>query len=195
MLCVPSARLRLMAILVPLAFGVAQADDQEGFSEGPNGAMVHGPSGLVCPLKIGAFERDAAGLRDPGREADYCAYSALSGDYATIIIMPLPSTFDPKQALASEFALQEGAGGTVIDETIQPVGAPGAAIPVYMRTYETARLESLHYCTLFADAAVGAWSVQVIVEFAKPRDTEAESQFIDSVYTAAEREIAGAQQP
>lgn len=173
-----------------LALAAAQAEDVEGFSEGPNGAMVHAPSGFICPLKIGPFERDATGRRDPDRESDYCAYSALSGVYGTIIIAPLGATFDPKEASAVEFP---GLGGTVINETVQPVGAPGASLPVYLRTIETARLEALHYRTLFADAAIGAWSVEVIVEYADPRDREAETAFLDSVYTAAQRELGGAQ--
>lgn len=165
------------------------AGEGDGFADGPNGAVVHSASGLVCPLKIGAFERDAAGRRDPDRDADYCAYSALSGVYGTIIIMPLPATFDPKESLKDEFAVQEGTGGTVIGETVQPVGAGSLSLPVYLRTYETTRLESLHYRTLFANAAVGAWSVAVIVEFAHPRDSELEAGFLSAVYAAAEREI------
>ncbi len=188
MLRFPPRPLQLI-MLLPLLFGAAQAENEEGFSEGPNGAMVHSPSGFVCPLKIDIFERDAVGRRDPSRNSDYCAYSALSGVYGTIIIMPLGSTFDPKESLAGEFT---GTEGSVIGETVQPVGRSGASLPVYLRTYETARLESVRYRTLFADAAVGAWSVEVIVEYADPRDREAETAFLNSVYAAAQRELGGA---
>jgi hypothetical protein len=179
----------LAMLLLPLALAGAHAEDAQGFSDGPNGAMVHVPSGFICPLKIGPFERDATGRRDPDRDSDYCAYSALSGVYGTIIITPLGRTFDPKEGLADEFP---DSGGTVVGETVQPVGTPAASLPVYLRTYETARLESLHYRTLFADAAVGAWSVAVIVEFADPRDREAQTAFLNSVYAAALRELGGA---
>lgn len=167
--------------------GAGAQDNGIGFTNGPNNTTVHDASGFICPLKIATFERDVAGPRDPERGADYCAYSALSGVYGTIIIMPLPSTFEPKAMLASEFAIQEGTGGQVIAETVQPVGA--AAMPLYLRTYETARLESLHYRTLFASAAVGAWAVQVILEYAHPRDKEIQTDFLNSVYAAAQREI------
>lgn len=186
---------RATALLLPLVLTAAHADEVEGFAEGPSGAMVHGPSGFVCPPKIGAFERDAVGRRNPQRDSDYCAYSALSGVYGTIIILPLPSTFDPKESLAGEFALQEGTGGTVIGENVQQVGAPGASVPVYLRTYENARLDSVHCRTLFAAAAVGAWSIQVIVEYVDPRDRETEKDFLDSVYAAAQREIGGGNSP
>lgn len=189
----------MLRLLRPFSFvfaatllaGLAQAADEdiEGFAEGPNGSVVHSASGFVCPLKIGEFERDAAGQRDPDRNADYCAYSALSGVYGTVIIMPLPANFDPKDTLKGEFAVQEGTGGTVLGETVQTVGAGNAALPVYMRTYETARLESLHYRTLFANAAVGAWSVAVILEYAHPRDGELQTGFLTAVFAAAQRQI------
>lgn len=182
----------LSLVLSVMAFAcaaVAADDDVDGFAEGPNGAVVHSASGFVCPLKVGGFERDAAGQRDPDSNADYCAYSALSGVYGTIIIMPLPASFDPKDTLKGEFAVQEGTGGTVLGETVQTVGAGGAALPVYMRTYETARLESLRYRTLFANAAVGAWSVAVILEYAHPRDSELQTGFLTAVYAAAQRQI------
>ncbi len=174
------------ALLLGLTGARAQ-DNNNGFTDGPNNTTVHEASGFICPLKIATFERDAAGPRDPERGADYCAYSALSGVYGTIIIMPLPATFDPKAILAGEFAVQEGTGGHVIDETVRPVGP--ANLPVYLRTYETARLESLHYRTLFASAAVGAWVVQVILEYAAPRDKEIETDFLNAVYSAAQHEI------
>lgn len=189
MVCSRSRLPALCFLALPLAFAAGAAEDMDAFGEGAGGAVVHVASGFVCPLKIGGFERDAAGRRDPGRDADYCAYSSLSGVYGTIVIMPLPATFDPKESLQGEFAVQEGTGGTVIGESVQNVGAPGASIPVYMRTYETARLESLHYRTLFANAAVGAWSVQLILEYAHPRDVDLEKGFLNSVYAAAQHDL------
>jgi hypothetical protein len=183
--------MRFLAIVALLAVP-AVAQEGGGFADAPNGAVAHRASGFVCPLKIGIFVRDAAGPRDPDKDADYCAYSALSGVYGTIIVMPLPGNFDPKAALAGEFAVQEGKGGRVIDEAVRSAGPAGAAIPVYMRTYETARLESLHYHALFASAVVGGWSVQVIVEYAFPRDKDIEAEFLNSVYSAAQRDIGAA---
>ncbi len=182
-------KLLAAAALALTLTGAHAQDDGDDFSDGPNGSAVHAASGLVCPARIGAFERDAAGPRDPERGADYCAYSAQSGVYGTIIIMPLPATFDPKALLSGEFSVQEGTGGRVLDETIRSLGPAGDAIPVYLRTYETARLESLDYRTLFASAAVGAWAVEVIVEYAWPRDQESETAFLNSVYSAALRDI------
>lgn len=185
-------KLTLLAAAALLLTMTGAGAQDTGFSDGPNGSTVHNASGFVCPLKLAGYVRDAVGPRDTERNADYCAYSALSGVYGTIIIMPLPSTFDPKAMLSDEFAIQEGTGGAVIDEGVHAVGPSGNAIPVYMRTYETARLESLHYRTLFASAAVGAWAVEVIVEYAWPRDSEVEQAFLNGVYDAAQREIGPA---
>lgn len=146
--------------------------------------MTHA-SGFVCPPKIGTFERDAAGLRDAGSGADYCAYSARSGIYGTVIIRTLPSPFDPKSVLAPEFRVQEGTDGHLIDETMQKI----AALPVYTRVYETARLQSRQYRTLYASAAVGAWSVTVIVDYAHPQDQDMASTFLTAIYGEAVKDI------
>ncbi len=182
-------KLRLLAVAALLLVAARAEAQDNGFTKGPDGSVVHDASGFVCPLKIGSFTRDTAGLRDPERNAYYCAYSALSGVYGTIIIMPLPATFDPKAMLADEFAIQEGTGGTVIDEHVHAVGPTGNAVPVYMRTYETARLESLHYRTLLASAAVGAWAVEVIVEYVWPRDKQTETVFLNTVTREALHDI------
>jgi len=87
--------------------------------------------------------------------------------------MALPSPFDPKNVLAPEFRVQEGTDGHLIDEAMQKI----AAIPVYTRSYETARLQSRQYRTLYASAAVGAWSIVAIVEYAHPQDNDMANAF------------------
>jgi hypothetical protein len=154
------------------------------FTDGPNGTKVHTASGFVCPLKIDGFERDAVGERDPQLHADYCAYSALDGVYASVMLRPLPKNYDPKAMLAADFTIQEGAGGAMIGETIQSVGPKNAALPVYVRNYETARTETVRYRTLFASAAVGSWAVQVTVEYADPRDKDLQAVFLETTYAA-----------
>jgi hypothetical protein len=168
-----------------LLLAVAPALAQEGgFGDGPNGAAIH-TSGFVCPPKVGTFERDATGLRDAESGADYCAYSGLSGVYGTVIIRTLPSPFDPKNVLAPEFRVQEGTDGHLIGEEMQRI----AAIPVYTRVYETARLQSRQYRTLYASTAVGAWSVVVIVEYAYPQDKDMASAFLAAIYGKAVKDI------
>jgi len=173
----------IAAALLLLAGAPALAQEG-GFADGPNGAATH-TSGFVCPLKIGTFARDAIGLRDSGTGADYCAYSALSGVYGTVIIMALPSPFDPKNVLAPEFRIQEGTDGHLIDEAMQKI----EAIPVYTRSYETARLQSRQYRTLYASAAVGAWSIVAIVEYAYPQDKDMASAFLAAIYSEAVKDI------
>ncbi len=177
-----AAALLLLAAVPALA-------QEGGFADGPNGAAIH-VSGFVCRLKIGTFERDATGLRDAGTGADYCAYSALSGIYGTLIIRTLPSPFDPKNVLAPEFRVQEGTDGHLIDEAMQKI----AAIPVYTRIYETARLQSRQYRTLYASAAVGAWSVVAIVEYAHPQDKGLANAFLAAIYGEAAKDLVPAGQ-
>jgi hypothetical protein len=73
----------------------------------------------------------------------------------------------------------------MIGETIQSVGPKNAALPVYVRNYETARTETVRYRTLFASAAVGSWAVQVTVEYADPRDKDLQAVFLETAYAAA----------
>jgi hypothetical protein len=178
---------RAVILGVLLLAAPALAQDEE-FSGDAGGAMRHNASGFVCPLKLGAFERDAVGQRTPELGADYCAYSALSGVYGTIVIMPLPKTYDPRAILTPEFTVQEGVGGRVIDESVTNLGGKDG-LPVYIRTYETARFESLQYRMAFASAATGAWAVQVILEYAWPRDKEIETAFLNGAYAMAVKEI------
>jgi len=169
---------------------LAPAHAGEVFTDGAAGAKVHESSGFVCPLKVAGFERDAVGVRDPQAKADYCAYSALDGVYGSVVLQPLPKSYDPKAVLAADFAVQEGSGGKLLSEWVQPVGPKAAPLTVYLRSYETAHLETLHYRTLFASAAVGAWAVQVTVEYADPRDKDLEQAFLEATYAAAVAKLA-----
>jgi len=156
------------------------------FADGPANAKVHAASGFVCPGKIGLFERDAVGERDPSLNTDFCAYSALEGVYGTITLLPLKGTYDPKNALTPDFVEQEDIGGKRIGEGTAKFG--GAT--VYSRTYETTNLEDLHYRTLFAASAVGNWAVQVTMEYASPRDDAVEQEFMNAVYAGALKKLA-----
>jgi hypothetical protein len=181
--------LKFFAVCLAALTGAAPAFAQTNvdvFSDGPANAKVHTASGFVCPGKIGLFERDAAGERDPSANADFCAYSALEGVYGTITLVPLAGPYDPKTALASEFVEQEDIGGKRIGEGTVKVG--GAS--VYARSYETTSLEDLHYRTLFSASAVGNWAVQVTVEYASPRDDAVKQEFLNAVYAGALKTLA-----
>ena len=168
----------------------AQTVAGDTFADGANGAKVHVASKFVCPAKVGPFERDAVGESDPETGADFCAYAALDGVYGTIKFVPLHGAYDARQSLAQDFAEQEGAGGKSIAENDVSVTTVVASLPVYTRTYESAKLEDLHYRVQFAGAAIGSWAVETTIEFAEPRDlTEAQS-FLRAVYAAAQNEIA-----
>jgi hypothetical protein len=174
----------------------ARAEDpSDSFIDGANGAKVHSASGFVCPQQIGHFERDAVGELDPQAGADFCAYSALDGVYGTITLAPLRGAYDPKAMLTPNFVVQEGTGGRMVGETTQTLAPKTAPLSVYMRTYETAKLETLHYRTLFASAAVGPWAVQVTIEYADPRDNDNEADFLNAAYAEAIAKIAGASEP
>jgi hypothetical protein len=179
-----------------VSVAAAQAQDAaDAYAEGAGGAKIHSPSGFVCPQQIGHFERDAVGERDPQAGADFCAYSALDGVYGTVTLVPLRGAYDPKAMLASDFVVQEGTGGRMIGETTELLGPKTAPLSVYVRTYETTKLEALHYRILFASAVVGPWAVQVTVEYADPRDTDKEAAFLNAVYAEALAKIAGAAIP
>jgi hypothetical protein len=170
-------------------------DATDSFADGAGGAKVHSASGFVCSQQIGRFERDAVGERDPEAGADFCAYSALDGVYGTVTLVPLRGAYDPKAMLAPDFVVQEGTGGRMVGETTQLLGPKTAPLSVYMRTYETTKLETLHYRILFASAVVGPWAVQVTIEYADPRDTDKEADFLNAVYAEAIAKIAGAATP
>jgi hypothetical protein len=171
---------------------LAQNTAADVFADGKDGAKIHVASSFVCPLRIGLFERDAVGQSDIDTGADFCSYSALNGVYGTITLIPLTAAYDPRSSLAQDFAETEQTGGRKISEGSSPIAArPGAApLGVYTRSYETGRLEDLHYRVLFAGAVIGHWAVEATLEFADPRDTAQEQQFFSSIYQAAQNEIA-----
>ena len=156
------------------------------FADRDDGAKVH-VSGFVCPERIGTFERDAVGEADPEKNEDFCSYGSLDGVYGTITIAPLNGGYDPKAAFASDFGEQEATGGKRIGE--KQIRINGPPLSIYTRTYRTARAEALEYRILFAGAAVKNWVVQATIEYADPRDTRPEGEFLQAVYAAAEREI------
>ncbi len=185
------ARSFLLSTLIALP-AFAQDADNEPFADLRDGAKLHSASGFSCPAKIGLFERDAVGEADPQNGADFCAYSALDGVYGTIRLTPLSAPYDAKTSLAPDFIEQEGTGGKRIAEGAASLPTkPGAPpLAVYTRTYETAKLEDLHYRVLFAGAQFKNWAVEATIEYADPRDTPVEEQFLHAVYVAAESEIA-----
>jgi hypothetical protein len=185
-----SKQLRFRTVFTMLILGLstpalAQNTAADVFADGKDGAKVHVASSFVCPLRIGLFERDAVGQSDIDTGADFCAYSALDGVYGTITLIPLAGAYDAKASLAQDFAETEQTGGQKISEGT----APGA-LSIYTRAYETAKLEDLHYRVLFAGAVVGRWAVEATIEFADPRDTPQQRQFLAAVYQAAQNEIA-----
>lgn len=178
-------------VLLPLLFAFVPAaaaaqNSSDTFADREDGAKVHA-SGFVCPQRIGEFERDAVGEYDPERNEDFCAYSALDGVYGTITLQPLNGGYDPKASFTDDFREQEATGGKRLSETT--VRLNGSPLAIYTRTYSTTHAEELDYRIVFAGAAVKNWVVQVTVEYADPRDTQTEAEFLRSVYAAAEREI------
>ena len=191
-LCVSTAA---SALIFFASFASSPASAQvvagDTFSDGKDGAKVHVASGFVCPAKIGLFERDAVGETDPSAGADFCAYSTLDGVYGTIKLVPVPGTYDAKTSLAPDFAIQEGTVGKKVAEGDVTVAAVqgGAPLTIYTRTYESAKLEDLHYRVLFAGVAVKNWAVESTIEFAEPRDTPLEKDFFHAVYAAAQTQV------
>ncbi len=181
--------LLLAGVLVTSTPDFAQTVAGDTFSDVKDGAKKDIASGFVCPAKIGSFERDAVGESDPATGEDFCAYAALDGVYGTIRLTPLRgATYDPRQAFAADFSEQEGTGGRQVAETTLP--ASGQLPAIYTRSYGTAQLEDLHYRVLFAGAAVKAWAVEAVIEYAEPRDTADEQDFLHAVYAAAQSEVA-----
>ena len=195
-LCVPSAASALIFLLPAIALlassaASAQVVAGDTFADGKDGAKVHVASGFVCPAKIGLFERDAVGETDPSAGADFCAYSTLDGVYGTIKLVPVQGTYDAKTSLAPDFAIQEGTVGKKVAEGDVTVAAVhgGTPLTIYTRTYESAKLEDLHYRVLFAGVAVKNWAVESTIEFAEPRDTPLEKDFFHAVYDAAQTQV------
>jgi hypothetical protein len=173
--------------LLTMAGGAHAQSGGDTFSDRDDGARVH-VSGFVCPARIGPFERDAVGEYDPEQNEDFCAYGALDGVYGTITLQPLSGAYDPKAAFAGDFDQQDATGGKRLAE--QNVRLGGLPPAIYTRTYRTSRAEGLDYRIVFAGAAVRNWVVQATIEYADPRDTEQEAEFLRAVYAAAEKEIA-----
>ncbi|MBV9569818.1 MAG: hypothetical protein JO056_01075 [Alphaproteobacteria bacterium] len=180
---------QLSLLLLTALFAAAPATAQTGsdsFRDRDDGAKAH-VSGFVCPHRIGDFERDAVGEYDLEKNQDFCAYAARDAVYGTITLAPLSGGFDPKAAFADEFRGQESTGGKRLSEfTVHLNGSP---LPIYTRTYRTAQAEALEYRIVFAGAAVRNWVVQATVEYADPRDTQTEAEFLRAVFAAAERQI------
>jgi hypothetical protein len=179
--------LRFLAIFVLVAPALAQ-NNGDVFTDGTNNAKIHVASGFVCPPKIGLFDRDAVGERDPKASSDFCAYSALDGVYGTITLTPLNDPYDPKTALVPDFEEQEATGGKVLGEATGKFG--GAS--VYTRSYGTSNLGDVHYRVQFAASAVGQWAVQVTMEYASPRDDIVKQDFLNAVYDEALHKLGGA---
>ncbi len=167
----------------------AQTTDIDTFKDTGDQAKLHA-SGFICPLFIGHFQRNAYGERDPSRGTDFCAYSAIDGVYGTITLTPLKTAYDPKTALAQEFAEQEGIGGKLIGERTMNIGGGVPPIAVYPRAHETAALETLHYRILFSTGTIGAWAIEATVEYATPRDDQKQRDFLNAVYAEALTHIA-----
>ena len=181
---------RTLPAIVLFALSAAPAWAQSGgdtFSDRGEGDKAH-VSGFVCPLRIGDFERDAVGEADPEKQSDFCAYAARDGVYGTIRLTPLSGGYDAKTALAPDFSEQESTGGKRITE--KTITLDGTGLSIYTRTYRTARAEALEYRILFAGAAVKNWVVEATVEYADPRDTREQADFLHAVYAAAVKQIA-----
>ncbi|HTT99423.1 MAG TPA: hypothetical protein VMF58_15345 [Rhizomicrobium sp.] len=176
----------ILAILI--ATPAFAQDGGDVFTDAASNAKVHAASGFVCPSRIGMFDRDAVGERDPKASADFCAYSALDGVYGTITLIPLGGPYDPKTALVPEFQEEEATGGKVIGEKTGKFG--GAT--VYSRSYSTLNLGDTHYRVQFAASAVGQWAVQVTMEYASPRDDAVKQDFLNAVYDEALHKLGGA---
>ena len=184
-LCVLCARSLLPFALVATAH--AQDASPDPFADGRDGGKVHAASGFVCPLKIGRFERDAAG---PDIGADFCSYSASAGVYGTIRLVPLDGPYDAKTSLAPVFVAQEAAKARRIAEGMTMLPLKPSPVPAYARTYETAALNDQHFRVLFEGAQFGNWAVETTIEYVDPRDAALEADFLHAVYAAAASEIA-----
>jgi hypothetical protein len=178
-----------LALLLVSPIVHAQSIPGDAFADGKDGAKVHKASGFVCPAKIGLFERDAVGDADPETQTDFCAYSVLNGVYGTIKLTPLTGAYDPKASLAADFTEQEGTGGKEISEKPEVLAGGAEPLSVYARTYETSKLEELHYRVLFTGAALKNWAVEATIEYADPRDTPLEQDFLHAIYAAAQSQI------
>ncbi|MDE2464542.1 MAG: hypothetical protein KGO02_12610 [Alphaproteobacteria bacterium] len=155
------------------------------FRNGDHDGRIALASGFVCPERIGPYIRDAVGQSGPNEQAVFCSYYALDGIYGTVRILPLDGRFDGPASLASQFALQTGSGAKVVAQATATVAGKGTTPAVYSRTYETSRLETLHYRVRYSSAPVRGWVVQVISEYAAPRDDATRNLFLNWAYGPA----------
>ena len=171
------------------AQGAAPVDASAVFKDGPKGEKIHIASGFACPERIGRYVRDAVGESDLLAGTDFCSYYALDGVYGTVKLTPRRGRYDPASSLTSAFVEQEGIGAKDVGQKTVELGPKGDQAKVYTRTYETARLETLHYRIAFSGAAVGKWIVETAVEYAEPRDDQVRQNFLNAVYGAALRKF------
>lgn len=166
---------------------LAQSSGMDVFAEGKDGEKIHTASGFVCPHALGAFVRDAVGESDPERRSASCSYSTQDGVYGVITLVPVGSGYDPKTSLAPEFEQQQATGGKMVWQGTVNLGKP--PIPVYIRLYQTAKLEELKYTVLYSGGVVKNWAVETTIEYADPRDTPEKDAFLKGVYQRALSEI------
>jgi hypothetical protein len=190
-LCVESfLRVLRASVLNCLLFSAVAAQNVDAFSDTHDGGKLHAASAFVCPTKIGAFERDAVGEADPEKHTDFCAYSARDGVYGTIRLVPLSGTYDARTTLAPDFVETESLGGKRVADGLLTLTVKPQPLVLYARTYETTKLQDLRYRVLFAGGQIGNWAMETTIEYADPRDTGIENQFLHAVYAMAEQEIA-----
>jgi hypothetical protein len=179
-----------VAVSCAVLFGsaaLAQPAGMDVFGEGKNGDKIHTASGFVCPHAIGAFVRDAAGEADPEKQTASCSYSTLDGVYGSITLVPLTDGYQPKTSLAAQFEQQQATGGKMVWQGTVNIGKPPLA--VYVRLYQTAKLEELKYTVLYSGSVVKNWAVETTIEYADPRDVPEMNAFLNGVYEAAMAEI------
>ena len=159
------------------------------FKDGPKGEKIHIASNFACPDRIGRYIRDAVGESDLESGSDFCSYYALDGVYGTVTLTPLRGAYNPARSLSSEFIQQEGIGAKKVGEKTIELGPKGKQLKVYTRTYETARLETLHYRITYSGAAYKGWIVETTTEYAEPRDDAVNKEFLDWVYGPALKDV------
>ena len=179
-------RLLPAALLSVVAFS-ASAD--ETFSDDSHGGKTHTDSHFTCPAKIGLFERDAVGERDPQKGSVYCAYSERDGVYGTVVLKPLSGPYVAKDSLAGAFEEAQSTGSRMVAESQLKLGPRTVPFGVYARTYEAAKITDERYRVLYTGAAIGNWAVELTIEYADPRDLASETGFLHAVYAAAGAQI------
>jgi hypothetical protein len=152
------------------------------FRDGPHDGRIARASGFVCPDRVGPYIRDAAGQSALSQKRVFCSYYALDGIYGTVRILPLAGKFDGPGLLAGQFSQEAGSGGRVVAQKTRSFPAASGELRVFTRTYETSHLENLHYRVSYASAPALGWVVEVISEYASPRDDATKKVFLNWVY-------------